>query len=1286
MFGDGGTNAVDYATSVDVVGHEYQHGITTSICNLVYLNEAGAINEAISDIFGALIEGHDLTDDDFWLMGEDIMVSDIAFRDMKNPSNPLLGDEYPDSVGNMYPLCDGNNCSHTTCDYGGVHFNSVILTHATYKMYSSNPGFFTKFRIGELWYNTLVRLSETSTFIDFRIQMESAAKVLGYSNDVIEDIQNSFIEVGIILPEEELSLELFLSQDDAASGVNSIEKISTSELGKITLPASQVSPNATIHYCWTDGEHNYMPGDEYTVGSKSAKLWGIYISPDDVSSSGIELKGDEGNGNELVGEFGSITNPYQIHSAAEFLYFGYLINNSSTNAQYNSAYYNLKADIYLNNIQHTPVGINETCHFAGSFGGGNHTVFGLNLSKSGLLYAGLFGVNAGSVYSLAIGIGETTTSATYAGSIAGANYGSISTCYSKLSILGTETVGGLVGVTYSNAGTSILNSYTEGNISGAVAGGIAGAAISKLNTNYNKIFSSYVGNVYATGDITGNIVGGITGVSNGYYFVNCITTGRIRSNSDNPTMGGVIGLLTDVPYGIETSVTSEIYSGVMSAKVVSYLENEGSEFAGLIVGKIDLSTSYARVSIENNTLKRQTVVLEVGNLSNQPTEVLKNIVYSQSTISDDGAYEGVFDFDDLAYYTNANKWTIARGVSLFNLESVWRIVEAEKMPRIMTYDFWINHAASDFAGGDGVNSPFQISSAEELARLALVVGNQARYQLGWNVYNYADASYVLTKDIDLTGKIWVSIGLTIYQYNQNDEIEDVAYNGFNGVFDGGGHTISNMNTMSVYSCADDQYLTGYYYAYEYNSGLFGIVGSGQTRAVIKSFSMRNVSVSGSYAAPAISQLVGSAEITGIKIHSGNVSGSSVAGGIVAIVGSTESGNSINANISNCMSNAILSSRRMGGIVGSISNNAHFDYYDNLTVKSTKVKIYNSVFRGKIYGIGDDVFNDSSYYGLFAGGIVGVAANSDLQLYNNIYIGNMDLYTAGFAGGLIGSSGYANGLDMTNTNITSSHNKITGSIKFMFEGSQSSSGSFIGGILENSSTLVNISDSNSSSNLNIPSVGKVLGSLSEEMNSIFVEGGYDYDSYSYYASADNFNQAYAWTDTSSMIVTISFVDHDGDVVGEPVRVLYGSTLPDELIIDEIPENFSAVDYDYVFDCWNKEDGKIYDEDCTISARYVATKRTYVVKYVLSDGTIIDTLNAEYGSKINQDVEAPKKQGNFFFSYEFLRWDFESDTVTGDITGVAVYRLVVGENLLMLMIGVLIALVIVSVVVRTVKSRR
>src|SRR5262249_18701687 len=55
-YGDGdGVAFRRFTQSLDVVGHELTHGVTSFTSNLTYFRESGALNEHFSDVFGILV-------------------------------------------------------------------------------------------------------------------------------------------------------------------------------------------------------------------------------------------------------------------------------------------------------------------------------------------------------------------------------------------------------------------------------------------------------------------------------------------------------------------------------------------------------------------------------------------------------------------------------------------------------------------------------------------------------------------------------------------------------------------------------------------------------------------------------------------------------------------------------------------------------------------------------------------------------------------------------------------------------------------------------------------------------------------------------------------------------------------------------------------------------------------------------------------------------------------------------------------------------------------------------
>ena len=133
-YGDGNGTTFTPLTTLDICGHEMTHGVTERTANLTYARESGALNESMSDIFGAMVElysdGGSATGDT-WKIGEDAYTPGTpgdALRLMDNPN--AVGDPDHYSV-RLYPgTCTPSNAN----DQCGVHTNSSIQNHAYYLM------------------------------------------------------------------------------------------------------------------------------------------------------------------------------------------------------------------------------------------------------------------------------------------------------------------------------------------------------------------------------------------------------------------------------------------------------------------------------------------------------------------------------------------------------------------------------------------------------------------------------------------------------------------------------------------------------------------------------------------------------------------------------------------------------------------------------------------------------------------------------------------------------------------------------------------------------------------------------------------------------------------------------------------------------------------------------------------------------------------------------------------------------------------------------------------------
>jgi len=238
-------------------------------------------------------------------------------------------------------------------------------------------------------------------------------------------------------------------------------------------------------------------------------------------------------------------------------------------------------------------------YFNGQFDGQGHVI--RNLSIQGYDYLGLFGFTDPNAAIRSLGIEDANVICnlfgSYAGSLVGWNWGSISTSYSSGTVSGLWHIGGLVGISekgtvstsYStctvsgsrhvgglvgnNHKGSISHSYSTGMISGGdrYVGGLVG------NNYEGSVLSSYstspvigneytgglaginvgtVSNCYSTGTVSGdNSVGGLVGQNNEGVIVSCYSIGTVNGEND---VGGLVG------YNYDGSITTSYNTGIVS--------------------------------------------------------------------------------------------------------------------------------------------------------------------------------------------------------------------------------------------------------------------------------------------------------------------------------------------------------------------------------------------------------------------------------------------------------------------------------------------------------------------------------------------------------------------------------------------------------------------------------------------------------------------------------------------------------------------------------------------------
>ena len=178
-------NDATCAGMLDVVAHEYMHGVSGEIAEFRSASDkvySGAINEAYSDIFGELVEAYCNGTEPDWMHGDT--------RNLLNPTG-----EYFSSYDNNFSIEEAQDCYRL----------STIISHSAYLMWSGlgNPdsAISDVNLLAELWYDSLYMLNGDSDFTHCRTAIEISAERLLAKNlltpEQAECISLVFEQVGI---------------------------------------------------------------------------------------------------------------------------------------------------------------------------------------------------------------------------------------------------------------------------------------------------------------------------------------------------------------------------------------------------------------------------------------------------------------------------------------------------------------------------------------------------------------------------------------------------------------------------------------------------------------------------------------------------------------------------------------------------------------------------------------------------------------------------------------------------------------------------------------------------------------------------------------------------------------------------------------------------------------------------------------------------------------------------------------------------------------------------------
>ncbi|WP_395140646.1 M4 family metallopeptidase [Armatimonas sp.] len=186
--------------TLDIIGHEYTHGVIDKSSKLIKRNESGAIGESLADIFGTCIEYFSANQNSAvnpnFLFGEKSRRSG-GTESIRHLNNPLLD---PNGVVNY----NNRVYINTNIDNGGIHFNCGISNKVFYLLCNGgqlNGRIIQPIGIEaseKIFYRAMtLKLYPNATFRDLAFATIKSAIELGYSSTVADQVTFAWLAVGV---------------------------------------------------------------------------------------------------------------------------------------------------------------------------------------------------------------------------------------------------------------------------------------------------------------------------------------------------------------------------------------------------------------------------------------------------------------------------------------------------------------------------------------------------------------------------------------------------------------------------------------------------------------------------------------------------------------------------------------------------------------------------------------------------------------------------------------------------------------------------------------------------------------------------------------------------------------------------------------------------------------------------------------------------------------------------------------------------------------------------------
>lgn len=596
--------------SDDIIAHEVTHHVTSLTSKLIpNVNESGAINESLSDIFGEYFDQNMHTNEPpDWTIGEDCNYGVI--RNIKSPEEDGHASIYKGTY--WYP--EGQKI-HAYCGVGDKLFYLLSIgTNPDNKM--NDPGF-NYFGVNPLGIDKAIQLfwkvqasylSQASDYSDLGVDLVGAASEMSdFSDDDIFNVRKACAAVKI-LSLDELVDRIEIVGPDAVWGGDVVDY--------------------SVDLIYHDGSTNSAPAGtivwEVTSGASYVTCAGNCfefhnVQKDQVITLKATYAGTVADSQTVnvnhgySGGIGTADDPYIVANTNDILSLS--ANPSDWDKQFE-----MGANVDFSGCEsfdRALIGWSLSTSFSGTFDGKGHRITNLAIDRPNIdAYCALFGQVATNgvvknLFVLNADITVTDSRNGYGAILCAYNRGEISRCVVSGTVRGVGLsgsalrIGGVCGKNYGlisecKADVEIVNEGLLGTY--AAAGGICGYGGGTLKRCFStglfegagrvggicgSIYDGTIDDCHASGTVNGaKYVGGICGYGDGNhsYITDCSSTARVEA-----TDSGAGGLVGGFNTGLRGSFVNRCYA---EGDVTS--GGSAGGLVGEIGGDSEVLNSYAK--------------------------------------------------------------------------------------------------------------------------------------------------------------------------------------------------------------------------------------------------------------------------------------------------------------------------------------------------------------------------------------------------------------------------------------------------------------------------------------------------------------------------------------------------------------------------------------------------------------------------------------------------------------------------------------------------------------------